>query len=160
MTNQTGTQTFCSHADNLTDGYYWYFHHDATNGFELILVNSGSNFTITGGSISDTDWHHVCLIKYNTTYGLYLDGTQVAYLSTAVLGHFAANLSVGAKKFKYPAAVTNYFNGWIDEFRIQNTNYFTGAPNVGLTDTITPPVAGYTGYEPGNQNAIFFGCNM
>lgn len=159
MDDQVGNQTFCSHYDNRVEGYYWYFEHASASGFNFVMDNAGQHFSFNGGSISDTNWHHVALIKAATLYGVYLDGSQVAYINTTYNGVFDADFSIGSRKVKFPAAVENFLDGHIDEFRVHKGNYFSASPRSDLADTITVPAEEYSGYDPGDSNAIFFGCN-
>ena len=117
----------------------WVFAHSSTSGLWFGL-KSGGNWEVQGwygGIISDTDWHHVALVKVNTEYGTYLDGVQVFFVDDATTDTLAGVLTVGERG-------GNMTNGFIDEARIYDGNPFSGAPNVGLTDTITVPTTQHT----------------
>jgi len=117
----------------------WVFAHSSTSGLWFGL-KSGGNWEVQGwygGIISDTDWHHVALVKVNTEYGTYLDGVQVFFVDDASTDTLAGVLTVGERG-------GNMTNGFIDEARIYDGNPFSGAPNVGLTDTITVPTTQHT----------------
>ena len=142
---------------------YYFMINQVGQGIEFWYV-SGGVARIDGDTFSNTDitdlvWHHIALCKVGSTWGMYLDGQQIGYVASVTVGAaFAGPLEVGRDS-------TNgwYHNGRIDEFRIQYGNYFSAAPVVGLTDTITVPTEEYSSGAPaptvpvtGNQ-AVMFG---
>ncbi len=99
--------------------------------------------TLAGGEVADTAWHHISLCKVGSDYGIYLDGTQTAFVTDADTDTFTGVLRVGA------LSASNYFDGYIGEAKISSDNYFSATPVVGLSDTISVPTAPYmsgTGY--------------
>lgn len=92
---------------------------------------------VTNTHISDTNWHHLAFIKKGSDNGVYLDGTQIGYGSNTTTATFTAELRIGENG-------TSEFAGWMDEIRIQNSNWFNAAPNSGKTDTITVPTEAYS----------------
>jgi hypothetical protein len=103
----------------------------------------------TEGVITDSNWHHVALIKVGTDWGIYLDGVQKSYTSDASEDSYASILRIGSETLG-----PRYLNGHLDEFRIQKSNYFGAAPVVGLTDTITVPTAEYDTSSPASPRVI------
>ena len=89
--------------------------------------------------ITDSNWHHIAVCKVGNEYGLYLDGTQIKHTSDADMDTFAGSLFMGR-----PYDATEYFDGGIDELRIQQSNYFGAAPVAELTDTINVPTSAYS----------------
>jgi len=87
------------------------------------------------GLIEDTEWHHVALIKVGQDYGTYLDGVMSGYALGTATATFSAVLQIGQINS------IQYFPGSMDECRISSTNIFSGAPDAGLTDTITVPTS-------------------
>ena len=121
----------------------WFFYIRSTNDFYLV-VNSGGISIITclstGITCTDTtSWHHVALIKVGTDYGIYLDGTQIAYTSDADSDTYAASLYIGER-----SNGAMWFPGWMYEICISHDNYFGAVPNVGKTDTIVVPKRQYS----------------
>jgi len=68
------------------------------------------------GTITDTSWHHLALIRRNITSALYLyiDGEQDGIVGVSITANNSTNqLGIG----RLGEYATNYFNGWIDELR-------------------------------------------
>ena len=134
------------HADHAGTEYYVSQYENANNRWELFHVHgTGLRFNVVsggsvivdvpaGGEITDTNWHHIALVKVADKYAIYKDGTQVNYVKDSSTDTFTALLSVGAD-----TAPGNYFQGNIDDVRITNSNAFSAAPDSGKTDTITVP---------------------
>jgi hypothetical protein len=129
-----------------------YFAHHLLTGptqlrFYLRLAGTGSvgDFDMGSGVIGTGTWFHIAVIKIGATIGGYIDGTQLAFSTlTAAVNTSNKPLYIGAR-----ATLTDrYFNGSLDEFRIQKGNYFNANPVVGLTDTITVPTEAYN-TDPG-----------
>ena len=97
------------------------------------------NLASAANIITDTNFHHISVIKVATEYGIYLDGVQVAYVNDASTDTYAGTLYMGANR-----GSNSFFDGNMDEVRVQKENWFSAAPNVGLTDTITVPTGPYT----------------
>jgi len=125
----------------------WHFRHRDTVGIQFSVVVASVNIisvVAAGAEITDTNWHHVALIKKGSEspvgadYGVYLDGTQYGYGQSAAVARFpGSNLYIGATGIS-----SDFFDGQMDGIRISQSNtVFAGAPNIGLTDTITIPVA-------------------
>ncbi len=113
----------------------WYIENIHGTGLRFGMKGAGiTDWTMTGTEISDTDWHHVLLVRNTNDWGLYLDGTQIAYKDTPDTDTYAGNLIMGTA-----FGSSNDFYGWIDEVRIYAGNPFSASPVVGLTDTITIP---------------------
>lgn len=125
--------------------HYWALWHldssGANNeGLAFDMVWFGINEITTGHSneITDTDWHHIALVKIGTEYGVYLDGTQVLFVDDDSNRIFDGFLYIGER------GDGSNLDGHIDEVRVQKTNHFGAAPVVGLTDTITVPTSQLT----------------
>jgi len=151
--NATDNQTidfWVKHADHAGNEYYieqyesadnrWFLHHEHTKGIEFVLRSGGVNIidTAHGGEITDTDWHHIVFCKVADEYGIYVDGTQVVYLQDSSADNLVGALLIGR------AFAGSVFSGNIDEFRLEHSNIFSAAPNVGKADTITVPTSIHT----------------
>ena len=142
--DHAGTEALISHREGSND--FWVIRHVDGSGWGFFVVSGGAtivNLVASGGEITDTDWHHVALIKVTSggptvEWGIYVDGTQINYLSDVSTDTFTAVLNIGRE-----GAAGSYFDGNVDEIRITNTNSFGAAPNVGITDTITVPASQY-----------------
>jgi len=101
---------------------------------------------------TDTDWHHLAFVRISgTTMGLYLDGNQIGYLSDSSSGTIASDLYIGQRG---KVGEEFYFDGHIDELRIQYSNYFNASPNSEKTDTIAVPTREYNYEVPHAQTII------
>ena len=123
--------------DHFEDGLnYWRFEHTHGAGFRFFVVIADSLIIDTGyaGEITDTDWHHVALIKVGSDYGCYLDGTQTNHTDDASIDTLTGNLYIGAR-----GDTVNFFDGHMDEIRIVHSNIFGAAPNNVPDDTFTLP---------------------
>jgi len=152
-TDHAGDETYLQHFEGDTD--YWRFRHDHGTGLEFHLESGGSK-TITisgGGEITDTNWHHVALCKVADEYGCYLDGAQVNYDQDTSTDTFSGSLLIGQDD----EGAATYFDGYMDDIRITNSNAFSAAPNVGTTDTITVPTAAHTADSDTN---LLLPCNI
>jgi hypothetical protein len=137
-TDHVGSEVYFSQYEDANN--YWYFGHIHGTGLVLVVRNGGTNIIVmntAGTEIADSNWHHVAMIKVGSEYGCYLDGTQRQYTSDTSTDTFAGALTIGTLS-------TNYFDGHIDEIRVQKSNYFNAAPNVGKTNTITVPTEAYS----------------
>jgi len=128
--DHAGTETYIAHVQGGSD--YWYLTHIHGTGL-LCIVNtsSGLSISLSGGEITDTNWHHVSVVKEGITLTLRLDGVTVASGTITKFRDFAGTLRLGMFNS------SNYFNGWIDEVRI------TKGKAVWTTD-FTPPTSEYS----------------
>jgi hypothetical protein len=116
------------------------------------------NLFSTEGIISEGKLHHIVLIKKANEYGIYVDGIQVAYVFSNTTATLDGKFYIG-----YSITEDNWFlNGRLDEFRITKDLLFNASPNVGLTDTITPPVEEYQSnndvqFKLDNLNSAYHG---
>ena len=67
------------------------------------------------GTIADTNWHHVALVRYGNTITLYKNG--VADGTADVTGVTANNSAYKPTVGRLGEYTLTTFNGWIDEFR-------------------------------------------
>ena len=155
--DHVGDETLCAQYEDGSN--YWKIKHVHGTGWIFQASGAGgggADFILTteagspsGGEISDTSWHHVAVIHIDDDVGIYVDGTQYCHsIADASSDTFTGVLSIGA------IAGVNAFYGYIDEFRIQNSNYFTATPNATPDDTITVPTGPYTTAQAGNQAII------
>lgn len=95
---------------------YWKLFHKDGLGLRFLVVSDGITNINTGygGEITDTNWHHVALVKKDARYTVYKDGASVAYVDSSEEVTFAEVLSIGAQ-----SPNLNYIlDGQIDEVRI------------------------------------------
>jgi len=94
--------------------------------FSLVLqkVVDGSPTTIISlpGYISCGLWTHIAIVENGNTFRLYINGilSQVASSETR-FADYTGNVHIGSQ-----LGATNWFKGYIDEFRISNVDRWTG----------------------------------
>lgn len=144
------------HNDHAGEEVYMYQYQDGNNFWTIEHKDgSGLRFWIhsyvggvttqintgygTGSEITDTDWHHIALVKVGSDYAIYKDGTQVNHVnSSSTFPGFKGELTIGAINYQTSSYA---FNGYIDEVRIHRGNYFSAAPNSSKTDKIEKPIS-------------------
>ena len=121
--------------------YHWYMWRYVTTGLLYFRVRPASIVIEDTSSVGilDSAWHHVALIKVADEYAFYLDGNQVSYVQDTSVAVFRGVTYIG----QYGGLGAFELQGHLDEFRIQNSNYFNAVPVVGETDTITVPTEEY-----------------
>jgi hypothetical protein len=114
---------------------------DSITRLRFVLDLASGTYTLSNSSVSISNnvWYHMAVIKVGNDMGLYLDGTQIAYVSVAG----ATNTNLGSMAFfnRNDGSATENVAGWMDDMAIFTSNKFSAAPNVGLSNTITVPTA-------------------
>lgn len=120
-TDHAGTEMYMAQWESGND--VWYFYHDGT-GLNMYALTGGVTIIQlpSAGEITDTNWHHIALVKEGTTYTIYKDGTSVSTVVSATTDTYAAPLRIGTDD-----TAGNWFDGSIDELRItKGTARWTG----------------------------------
>lgn len=106
------------------DENFWTIYSYSDWGITFQNKSGGTDYWATGygGAIHDGEWHHVALIKVANEMAIYVDGVQVTYKTDSHTDTFAASLRIGSQ------LSLDYFDGFIDEVRIQKSNYFNAVP--------------------------------
>jgi hypothetical protein len=85
-------------------------------GLTFVLRSSGSTYTITyTGSIAQTTWHHVAVVRSGTEVDIYLNGSSVA--NNASFGYDIVCVQPMFIGFENITNNTRPFNGFIDDLR-------------------------------------------
>jgi hypothetical protein len=98
----------------------------ATNGYDLRIVNNLISFNWNNNSITATHsidtnrWYHIAVTFDGTNYKLYIDGILDKTTSGVNPTSNSIDFIIGAMS-QNTYTPYNYFNGWIDELRIWNT---------------------------------------
>lgn len=136
--DHTGTEDLISQYLNVNN--FWTLTHVDANGFKFFVYASpGTEIVDTGygGEITDTNWHHVAMVKSisgsTVTYTLYVDGVSVCSTDDNSTISYAGKLHIGQR-----GNAANYFSGHIDEVRISK-----GIAR--WTSNFTAPTYAYTG---------------
>lgn len=106
---------------------------------DKVLVNicSGSTYyaLFSSSAITDTNWHHIAMVRSGNSLMVFIDGVQSGTLSvTGVTANNSPNKIAIGRPGEYNG---EYFNGYIDEFRFSK-----GVAR--WTTNFTPPTTEYT----------------
>lgn len=99
---------------------------NATDGYDLRLVNNlisfnWNNTSIVAAHAIDTNrWYHIAVTFDGTNYKLYIDGILDKTTSGTNPTSNSVDFIIGAMS-QNTYTPYNYYNGWIDELRIWNT---------------------------------------
>lgn len=137
--DHAGTETYLCQFEDTNNEWYFNHVHGTGLGFHFDGSTGINQIQLTGGEITDDEWHHVALIKVwdgdSTEWGLYLDGVQTAFVSDESVDTLAGSLFVGQRNGG------ELFDGHVKNIRIINSNIFNAAPVVGVDDIIEIPTA-------------------
>ena len=105
-------------------GQYRVIYQAVSGGSEVISVNN------TGASIGS--WHHIAVTRSGTSFKMFINGNDGGgtYFSSGAIPNLSANVTIGERNGG------EYFDGWIDEFRISK-----GIAR--WTSNFTPPTQEY-----------------
>ena len=104
------------------------FNTNSTDGYDLRLINNSISFNWNNGNaitstypIDGNRWYHIAVTFSGSNYNLYIDGILVTGpISGVNPSSNSVNFIVGAMD-QNNVTPFNYFNGWMDELRIWNT---------------------------------------
>lgn len=103
--------------------------------FTAYNYSSGGTPVITSSTgLSASTWYHLALVRYNTEWYMYLDGTQVGSNTNATAKGITASWNsnnitqIGRYSFDNGTnPASTYFYGNIDELRVSNNARYTAA---------------------------------
>jgi hypothetical protein len=141
-------QTLCGQYEDANN--YWFARIDAANKLQIMFVDGGvtmGDYIMTNAwaGLGINTYYHIAFVRNESNVYIFIDGTaQTVTTTTAILandvGDMAAILDIGKRN------AANYWNGWIDEFRISKglaryTADFTApAAEFALTPIVTTEV--------------------
>lgn len=115
----------------------WYF--AVWNGNSLYFyANGAQRVAATGLTFTTGTWYHVAVTRSGSTIRVFKDGTQVGSNGT-LSGTVSATDFTGIGANVNNNDVTNYWNGYIDEFRISKVARYTAnftAPTAAFVDDL------------------------
>jgi len=150
--NTLPTDAHCYIQQRESGGNSWsLFYNDGSGiGFYVYTGSYIIGIVYSDSEITDTDWHHIALVKVADEYAIYIDGDQESYTQDSSTTNLSGSLYIGAH-----GAPTQYFDGYIDELRIIKSNVFSATPVSGKTDTITVPTTRH-GLDSGDSDLLTF----
>ena len=102
-------------------------------GLRWDIYNAGSALVgISEGTTALTanTWHHVAFVRYGNKFSIYLDGVDVANVTTSVtVPNVSSDIRIGKARLS-----SQYWNGNFDEYRISNGS-------ARYTGNFTPPTS-------------------
>jgi hypothetical protein len=128
----TGIQTIYAHNVSGNDfKFRW-------NGSNFALWGETSTILTTSGlpTINLGQWYHIALVRNGDNWQIYVDGISYASVTDARslgLPNHINGIMIGAEV----TAPSQFFNGWIDEFRVQKGEAY-------WTSNFTPPTEEYS----------------
>src|SRR5690606_16008119 len=107
---------------------------DANNQYRLHVTSAGAlvfsvisastpliTLTSANGLVETGSWYHVAVVREDDDWTIYLDGEAVATGSGAVsIPNFTSTFRIGSD-----GGAVNFFNGWIEEFRVSSVARWT-----------------------------------
>jgi len=136
----TGGETYIAQredGDNM-----WALKHSAGSGV-WFYVRSGAAYIVStspAGEITDTDWHHVAMVKIGSEYGIFVDGDQVGYVDDASTDTFASLLYMGDSG----SNSTDWLDGQMDDILITHDNYYSATIESDNSGSFVLPTARIT----------------
>jgi len=139
MENALGAlQWICGQGNNLNSNATSPFGmiKNATDQIEWRLSDGTSSFSASNTTVLTTgQWYHVAGVKQGITMYVFVDGVKGSNATAPTsLVDSASVFSIG----RWGAANTNYFNGWVDDFRFSRCARYTAnftPPSAELPDT-------------------------
>jgi len=134
------TIEFFAYASNFAQDAYLWDNQSSNQGFafsitsagQLRLIQDGTILQQTGTpSLNNNQWNHFALVQNSTLLTLYINGTPKLQYSTGGDSYPGQSYKIGANEGE-----TQFFNGYIDEFRSSDIARYTGL--------FTPPTSAFT----------------
>jgi len=134
------TIEFFAYASNFAQDAYLWDNQSSNQGFAISITSAGQLRLIQDGtilqqtgtpSLNNNQWNHFALEQNSTLLTLYINGTPKLQYSTGGDSYPGQSYKIGANE-----AETQFFNGYIDEFRSSDIARYTGL--------FTPPTSPFT----------------
>jgi len=134
------TIEFFAYASNFVQDAYLWDNQSSSQGFAISITSAGQLRLIQDGtilqqtgtpSLNNNQWNHFALVQNSTLLTLYINGTPKLQYSTGGDSYPGQSYKIGANE-----AETQFFNGYIDEFRSSDIARYTGL--------FTPPTSPFT----------------
>jgi len=134
------TIEFFAYASNFAQDAYLWDNSLSSQGFafsitqfgQLRLIQDGTILQQTGTpSLNNNQWNHFALVQNSTLLTLYINGTPKLQYSTGGDSYPGQSYKIGTNEGE-----TQFFNGYIDEFRSSDIARYTGL--------FTPPTSAFT----------------
>jgi len=92
-----------------------------TGEIQFYLRSGGSTiFSVSGGTITDTNWHHVAWVKNGTSLRTFVDGVLALDTTTSDTGTLSGGLYIGTIH-----GAAQFFDGYMTEIRVSDVARYT-----------------------------------
>ena len=134
------TIEFFAYASNFAQDAYLWDNQSSNQGFAISITSAGQLRLIQDGtilqqtgtpSLNNNQWNHFALVQNSTLLTLYINGTPKLQYSTGGDSYPGQSYKIGTNEGE-----TQFFNGYIDEFRSSDIARYTGL--------FTPPTSAFT----------------
>lgn len=154
--SQVSQALYYSGGTNSANGFFLVYNYGgADNKFSVYISSTGTTWDLASNlkstlTLTDTTSFHHCAIEFDgSAYKVYIDGVVwITVTSTLTIPYITREL-LGAYTTGAGVAPSNFFNGYIDEYRSSCKPRFLGA--------FTPPIAAYS---PDENYCVFDIANM
>ena len=110
-----------------TNGAY----HDiylSSDGTVRYYVSTADRITSSASTIAINTWYHIALVRYVNTTTLYINGVVAGTPWADTTDYVSAAIVLIGASYSGGAAITTYFNGYIDDLRVtKSVARYTGA---------------------------------
>ena len=134
------TIEFFAYASNFAQDAYLWDNSLSNQGFAISITSAGQlrliqNNTIlaqtSSPSLNNNQWNHFALVQNGSLLNLYINGTSKLQYATGGDSYPGQSYKIGTNEGE-----TQFFNGYIDEFRSSDIARYT--------TTFTPPTSAFT----------------
>jgi hypothetical protein len=134
------TIEFFAYASNFAQDAYLWDNSLSSQGFAISITSAGQlrliqNNTIlqqtSSPSLNNNQWNHFALVQNGSLLNLYINGTSKLQYATGGDSYPGQSYKIGTNEGE-----TQFFNGYIDEFRSSDIARYT--------TTFTPPTSAFT----------------
>jgi len=100
----------------------------SSDGTVRYYVSTADRITSTASAIAINTWYHIALVRYVNTTTLYINGVVAGTPWADTTAYVSAAIVLIGASYSGGAAITNYFNGYIDDLRVtKSVARYTGA---------------------------------
>jgi hypothetical protein len=123
------TIEFFAYASNFAQNAYLWDNHSSNQGFAFSITSAGQLRLIQDNTIlqqtsssglNNNQWNHIALVQNSTLLTLYINGAPKLQYSTGGDSYPGQSYKIGANEGE-----TQFFNGYIDEFRSSDIARYT-----------------------------------
>lgn len=100
----------------------------SSDGTVRYYVSTADRITSSASAIAINTWYHIALVRYVNTTTLYINGVVAGTPWDDTTAYVSAAIVLIGASYSGGAAITNYFNGYIDDLRVtKSVARYTGA---------------------------------